>query len=231
MTTTSPPVRVALPEAGNRSDILQRAVVHVVDDDSEVRESLAELLQSIGWRVQAYASGEDFLENFDPSVPGCLLVDVCMPGMCGLEVQQHLAARRLAIPWIVITAHANVSMAVHAMSNGACGFLEKPYRSHELLNLINKAIALDRSTRKGGIRRQEILARFEHLSPRERQVMELVTAGAPNKQIARELGISERTVEVHRSKVMKKLCAATLVELINLAAEYRVLREPSRAHE
>jgi two-component system, LuxR family, response regulator FixJ len=209
----------------NEEGISEHAVVHVVDDDSDVRESLAELLQSIGMSVLTYASAEEFLEFYNPSAPGCLLVDVCMPGMSGLELQRQLAARQWHIPWIVITAHANISMAVEAMSDGACGFLEKPYRSHELLRLIKKAVARERTTRKDKQRRRELIARFGLLSPRERQVMELVTEGVSNKQIARQLGISERTVEVHRAKVMKKLSAATLVELINLAAEHRALQE------
>ena len=201
--------------------ISEHAVVHVVDDDADVRESLAELLQSIGMSALTYASAEEFLESYDPSAPGCLLVDVCMPGMSGLELQRQLTARQRHIPWVVITAHANVSMAVEAMANGACGFLEKPYRSHELLRLIKKAVAMERTTRKDELRRRELLARFELLSPRERQVMKLVTVGVSNKQIAKQLEISERTVEVHRAKVMKKLSASTLVELINLAAEHR----------
>jgi two-component system, LuxR family, response regulator FixJ len=209
----------------NESDLKEQGVVHVIDDDSEVLKSLAELLQSIGLRVRTYASAEEFLESYDPSSSGCLLVDVCLPGMSGLELQQQLAARNWYIPWVVLTAHANVPMAVEAMSNGACGFLEKPYRSHELLGQIRKAIAHDRDTRVAKTRCRELLARFKNLSPRETQVMVLVTAGEPNKQIARQLGISERTVEVHRAKVMKKLSVATLVELINLAAEYRALGE------
>jgi two-component system, LuxR family, response regulator FixJ len=224
MTSIDSTTSIPMPGAGKEIDVPEHAVVHVVDDESKVRESLAELLQSMGWSVQTYASAEEFLENYDSSVPGCLLVDVCMPGLGGLELQQQLAARRWGIPWVVITAHANVSMAVEAMSKGASGFLEKPYRSHELLGLIKKAVALDRTTRRDSVRCRDLLGRFEHLSPRERQVMELVTAGAANKQIARELAISERTVEVHRAHVMKKLSAGTLVELVNLAAEYRALQ-------
>lgn len=207
------------------ADITENAVVHVVDDDAEVRESLAELLKSVGWVVQTHASAEGFLDAYTPLLPGCLLVDVCMPGMSGLELQEQLAARGWDIPWVIITAHADVSMAVQAMSNGACGFLEKPYRSHELLELVKKAVTRACTTRGAKIRRRDLLARFEQLSPRERQVMKLVTAGAPNKQIAQQLGISERTVEVHRANVMKKLSAATLVELIHLAAEYQALQD------
>jgi len=203
----------------------RHAVVHVVDDDAEVRESLAELLKSAGWTVQTHVSAESFLEDYTPLIPGCLLVDVCMPGMSGLELQQQLAARGWNIPWVIITAHADVSMAVQAMSNGASGFLEKPYRSQELLTLVKKAVAQDRASRGATIRRRDVIERFKHLSPRESQVMELVTAGAPNKQIAQQLGISERTVEVHRANVMKKLSAATLAELIHLAAEYRALQD------
>jgi two-component system, LuxR family, response regulator FixJ len=216
------------------SDILdcsEHAIVHIVDDESEVRESLAELLHSIGLSVSMYASAEEFLDRYVPSTLGCLLIDVCMPGMSGLELQQQLAERQLSIPWVVITAHANVPMAVQAMSRGACGFLEKPYRSHELLELIKKAIERNRATRGDELRRHDVLARFEQLSPRERQVMEMVTAGTANKHIACKLGISERTVEVHRAKVMKKLAATTLVDLVQLANEYRAFCASDRCRE
>lgn len=229
MTVANSDIQISTRGALRDENVAENSVVHVVDDDSEVRESLAELLQSIGLSVRAYASAEEFLKGYGPSTPGCLLVDVCMPGMSGLELQRQLAARQLSIPWIVITAHANVPMAVEAMSNGACGFLEKPYRSHELLALIKKAVARDRTGRQGKVRRREVLTRFKRLSPRERQVMELVTVGVANKQIARQLGISERTVEVHRAKVMKKLSATTLVELIHLEAEYRALQDSQDA--
>ena len=201
--------------------------VHVVDDDAEVRDSLAELLHSIGLDTHMYPSAEKFLAEYDPSMPGCVLVDVCLPGMSGIKLQEVIAERQLGIPCILITAHADVAMAVEAMSKGACGFLEKPYRSHELLELIKKAVQRDRSDRRGQLRRRDVLERFGQLSPREIEVVELVAEGAANKQIARRLGISERTVEVHRAKGMKKLGADTLVELIGLAVEYRAIKESS----
>jgi FixJ family two-component response regulator len=146
-----------------------------------------------------------------------------MPGMSGLELQERLVERRLEIPWVVITAHADVPMAVKAMSDGASGFLEKPFRSHELLAVIKKAVTQDQSLRVDQARRGHLQARFGRLSPREKQVLELVTQGAANKHIAQSLNISERTVEVHRAHVMKKLAASTLVELMRLAAEYQSL--------
>jgi two-component system response regulator FixJ len=207
------------------SGSIENPVVYVVDDEAKVRESLAELLNSVGWNVLTYDSAEDFLDRYDPGIPGCLLVDVCMPGMSGLELQERLAARQLDIPWIVITAHADVAMAVKAMSDGASGFLEKPFRSHELLAVIQKAVQRDRTLRVDQARRGQLQARFERLSPREKQVMQLVTSGAANKHIARTLEISERTVEVHRAHLMKKLSAPTLVDLIHLAAEYQALSD------
>jgi two-component system, LuxR family, response regulator FixJ len=200
-------------------------VIHIVDDESKVRDSLAELLNSVGLCVAAYDSAEEFLARYDSAKPGCLLLDVCMPGMSGLELQERLRARHLDIPWIVITAHADVAMAVKAMTDGASGFLEKPFRSHELLRIIHNAMERDRAARLGQVRGSQLKERFDRLSPRERQVMEMVTTGAANKQIAKVLEISERTVEVHRAKVMKKLSAATLAELINLAAEYHALSD------
>ena len=200
-------------------------VVHIVDDDTEVRDSLAELLDSIGLVAHAYASAEEFLAEYDPSTPGCVLVDVFMPGMSGLALQEQITERHLGIPCVVITGHANVSMAVEAMTKGACGFLEKPFRSHELLEVIKRAVQRDHTERSYQLRRRDVLERFSHLSSREIEVVELVAEGAANKQIARRLGISERTVEVHRAKGMKKLGADTLVELIGLALEYRAVKE------
>lgn len=202
-------------------DVGENSAVYVVDDDVKVRESLAELLHSIGMEVYTYATAESFLAGYEPDQPGCLLVDVCLPGMSGLELHEQLVARQTEIPWVVITAHADVAMAVKAMSEGACGFLEKPYRSHELLELIKKAVQREHETRLGRARRREILARFQLLSPREREVMEMVTSGAANKQAAKALGISDRTVEVHRANIMKKLRVDSPAELFSLAAEYR----------
>lgn len=207
------------------SNFTNSPVVHVVDDEPDVRESIAELLQSIGLEVHAHASGEDFLAHFEPTMPGCLIVDVCMPGMSGLELHRRLAERGISIPWIVITGHADVAMAVEAMTKGASGFLEKPYRSHELLQAIKRAVEQERKTRDTQLRRRAVLARFARLSPREMEVMNMVTEGAANKHIARRLGISERTVEVHRAKVVKKLSVDTLVELISLGIEYRAIKE------
>jgi two-component system response regulator FixJ len=200
-------------------------VVHVVDDEPGVRESLVELLRSIGLEVHAHSSGEEFLADYDPSTPGCLLVDICMPGMSGLELHSQLVERGIGLPWIVLTGHADVAMAVEAMGMGACGFLEKPYRSHELLQLIKQAVEQGKKSYHTQLRRREVMTRFARLSPRELEVMNLVTEGAANKQIATRLGISERTVEVHRSRVMKKLSADTLVELLSLGIEYRAIQE------
>lgn len=202
------------------------SIVYVVDDEQPVRDSLAELLRSVGLTAQTHASAESFLTDFDPSVPGCVMLDVCLPGMSGLTLLEHFATQTRRIPAIVLTGHADVPMAVQAMSQGAFGFLEKPFRTHELLELVKKAIEQDQRSLRQDAQRHEVRIRFQRLSPREMQVLELVTGGAANKQIAKDLGISDRTVEAHRARIMNKLGVDSVVELVALAVTYRSITDP-----
>jgi two-component system response regulator FixJ len=188
--------------------------VFVVDDDPAMRDSLRWLLQSVGLPVQTYAAAEDFLEHYDATWPGCLVLDVRMPGMSGLKLQDVLAARHIQLPVIVVTGYAEVPTAVRALKTGAIDFIEKPFSDELLLDRIRQAIEADRQTREAEARRAAALERFTSLTPREREVMELVTAGKANKVIAAELNLSPKTVEVHRANVMKKMEVDSVADLV-----------------
>jgi FixJ family two-component response regulator len=192
--------------------------VYVVDDDEAVRRFLRGLIQSVGLRVETYATAQEFLDACRGAPSGCLLLDIRMPGMSGLELQADLKRREIDIPVIILTGHGDVKVAVHAMKAGAVDFIEKPFNNELLLHAVQKAVA--DSLRAGGsrIRRQEIMQRLEALTSRERQVLDLVVAGETNKGAARQLGISEKTVEIHRAKVMEKMHARSLAELVKMAA-------------
>ncbi len=191
--------------------------VFVVDDDRDVRDSLRDLVKSVKLAVKSYDSGESFLNEYDPSVPGCLLLDVRMPGMSGLEVQETLRARKLHIPIIFMTGHGDIPMAVQAVQNGALDFLKKPVREQALLDRIRTALERDAELRRRQARRLAAENRLAALTAREREVLDHVCAGKQNKMIAAELGISHKTVEFHRSKIMIKLQANTVADLIRLA--------------
>jgi FixJ family two-component response regulator len=193
--------------------------VFVVDDDEAVRAALALLLQSVGLATQSHASAQEFLAGFDPRRPGCLLLDVRMPGMNGIELQEQLNLRGATLPVIFITGHGDIPMAVEAMQQGAFDFLQKPFRDQELLDRIHRALARDRETRAGLARRDEIRERLLSLTPREREVMELMTRGRPNKLMAADLGLSQRTIEIHRARVMEKMEAASLAQLVRMSLE------------
>ena len=192
--------------------------VYVVDDNAAVRRFLSGLIQSVGLRVETYATAQEFLDAYEAGSPGCLLLDIRMPGMSGLELQAELERREIDLPVIILTGHGDVKVAVHAMKAGAVDFIEKPFNNELLLNGLQKAIA--DSLRSGGarLRRQEILQRVETLTNRERQVLDIVAAGETNKGVARRLGISEKTVEIHRAKVMEKMQAKSLAELVKMAS-------------
>ncbi len=197
----------------------------VVDDDAGVRSSLRLLLKSLGLATTAYDSAASFLASYDSEQPGCLLLDIRMAGMSGLELQQVLNQRGCLTPTIFITGHADVPMAVEAMQQGAFHFLQKPFRDQELLDCVQRAIAKDRSIREQLRSNEVIHQRLDTLTPREHDVLELVTAGAANKMIAHKLGISQRTVEIHRARVMEKMHAQSLAELVHM-----ILRtDPQRA--
>ena len=192
--------------------------VFVVDDDAAIRRFLGGLIESVELRVEAYASAQDFLAAYEPGRTGCLVLDVRMPGMSGLELQRELADRAIDLPVIVLTGHGNVQVAVHAMKAGAVDFIEKPFDNELLLDRIQKAVA--ESVRATGerIKRNKIAIRLKQLTPRERQVLDLVVSGESNKGVARHLDISERTVEIHRANVMRKMRATSLADLVKLVA-------------
>ncbi len=191
--------------------------VFIVDDDDAVRRFLSGLIESVELRVEAYASARDFLAAYEPGQPGCLVLDVRMPGMSGLELQRELADRAIDLPVIILTGHGNVQLAVHAMQAGAIDFVEKPFDNELLLDRIQRAVA--ENVRAGGERtkRTEIAERIQLLTPREREVLDLVVAGQTNKGVARHLDISEKTVEIHRANVMRKMQAKSLAQLVKMA--------------
>ncbi len=193
-------------------------VVFIVDDDDAVRHFLSGLIESVELPVAAYASARDFLAAYEPGRPGCLVLDVRMPGMSGLELQRELAERAIDLPVIVLTGHGNVQVAVHARKAGAIDFDEKPFDHELVLDRIQNAVA--ESVRADGerVKRNEIANRMRLLSPRERQVLDLVVAGETNKGAARHLDISERTVEIHRANAMRKMRAKSLADLVLMAA-------------
>ena len=190
-------------------------IVYLVDDDEAVRDALGLLFKSIGIQHEAFASALDFLQHYDSRRQSCLVADIRMPGLSGLELQQRLNEQRSEIPIIFITGHGDVPMAVTAMKSGAVDFLQKPFRDQDLIDRINKALDRDGEARKGRAEREEIRARLALLTPREREVMERVARGQANKVIAMDLGVSQRTVELHRARVMKKLRLRSVAELVH----------------
>lgn len=191
--------------------------VFVVDDDQAMRTSLKWLIESTGMQVRTFESADAFLTTYFPGWAGCLLLDVRMPGMSGLELQQHLGREGLQIPVIIITGHGDVGMAVKAMKAGAVDFIEKPFNDEDLLGAIRKALAVDERRRVSQATRAEIAARLGELTPREHEVMIMVTDGKSNKDMAAELGVSTKTVEAHRARVMEKMRAESLAELVRMA--------------
>jgi FixJ family two-component response regulator len=200
-------------------------IVFVVDDDRAMRESLSWLLDSVGLRVRSYATAADFLADHDPAQPGCLVLDVRMPGMSGLDLQAELARRGVELPTIVITGHAEVSMAVRAVKAGAIDFIEKPFSDQLLLDRVRQALEVDLEAREVRRRREDARRRLATLTQREREVLNLVVAGRSNKEIASELGVATKTVEVHRAHVMSKMCVDSLAELIRITLLAGQIRE------
>ena len=192
------------------------AIVFVVDDDRAMRDSLRWLLESIGLTVRTYATAAEFLREHQPSQPGCLVLDVRMPGMSGLDLQAELVKRGAELPTIVVTGHAEVAMAVRAVKAGAIDFIEKPFSDQLLLDRVRQALEIDRQSREVRARREEARRRLASLSAREREVLELVAAGKANKEVAAALGLSTKTVEVHRAHVMSKMAVDSLAELIRV---------------
>jgi FixJ family two-component response regulator len=193
--------------------------VYIVDDDEAVRGAVRFLIRSVGLAAQVYASAQEFLAAYDRRDPGCLLLDVRMPGMSGLDLQQELNRRGATIPVVFITGHGDVPMAVEAMQQGAFDFLQKPFRDQDLLDRVQRALARDAETRARLAARAEIRTRLATLTPRETEVMELVTHGKANKVAGAELGVSQRTVEIHRAHVMEKMRAGSLAELVRMVLD------------
>lgn len=191
-------------------------LVHIVDDDEAVRHFLRELMSSVGLEVQTYESAPMFLDTFDPDRPGCILLDIRMPGMSGLELQQALVERGVKLPVIILTGHGDVQVAVHAMKSGALDFIEKPFNNEILLIRVQKAVAGSVEKCEEQSTHDEIRGKFDLLTKREQQVFQRVAEGETNKSIARHFDISEKTVENHRAKVMEKMQAESLASLVRM---------------
>lgn len=200
---------------------MKEATVFVVDDDEAVRDSLSLLVRSVGLAAESFASAREFLDRYDPERPGCLVLDVRMPGMGGMDLQERLAEMGSKLPIIFITGHGEIPLAVRAIQAGAVDFLQKPFSDQELLDRIQQALENDHRNRRERTSRDEIRGHLDSLTPREREVLDLVVEGAANKVIAGRLGVSQRTVEVHRARVMEKMQVDSLAQLVKLVMRSR----------
>lgn len=195
----------------------ERATVHVVDDDASMRGALEALFDSVGLATETYAAARDFLATSPADQPGCMVIDIRLPDMNGLDFQARLVEVGTRLPVVMMTGHGDISMSVRAMKSGAVDFLSKPFKDQDMLDAVMAAIDRDRQRREADGDRSQMQQRFQTLSPRELQVMQLVTAGKMNKQVAGDLGISEITVKIHRGAAMRKMGARTLADLVRMA--------------
>jgi FixJ family two-component response regulator len=200
-----------------KDDAQTQSIVYVVDDDASIREALKSLLASMGMRVEVFGSAAEFLKSTLADIPSCLVLDVRLPGVSGLDFQAELAKANIQVPIIFITGHGDIPMTVRAMKAGAVEFLTKPIRDQDLLDAVQLALDKDRARREAEKAVSEVRARYESLTPREQEVIALVTAGLMNKQIAAEMDVSEITAKVHRGNVMRKMGARSLAELVRMA--------------
>lgn len=202
---------------------MNQPTVFVVDDDQAVARSLRWLIETVQLRVETFSSAQAFLDGYTPSKRGCLVLDVRMPGMSGLELQERLAAQRIHVPIIFITGHGDVQMAVRAVQAGSFDFIEKPFNDQDLLDRIQKAIAFDTEQRCKETQRAHLAALFASLTTREREVLDLVVEGLSNKAIANSFGLSAKTVEVHRAKMMEKMQARSIADLVKMAMQNQAM--------
>ena len=193
-----------------------KQTVFIVDDDEPVRDALRLLMKSVGHEAETFASGDEFLASCSQETSGCLILDIRMPGMSGLELQEQLHKQGVNIPIIFITGHGDVPMAVQAMKHGAIDFLQKPFREQDLVDRVNEALKKDVNTNKLALHLTEIEQRVSNLTPRERQIMNMIVQGKASKVIAINLGLSQRTVETHRTRIMRKMQSRSLAELVRM---------------
>jgi RNA polymerase sigma factor (sigma-70 family) len=202
------------------------SIVFVIDDDAAIRNALRSLIRSVGLQVELFGSAQEFLQRKLPDAPGCLVLDIRLPGISGLDFQRKLIEANIPIPIIFITGHGDIPMSVRAMKAGAVEFLTKPFRDQDLLDAIHIALERDRARRQRETEIATLRDRFEWLTPREREVLPLVVSGLPNKQIAAEIGTSETTVKVHRGQLMRKMGADSLPELVRMAERLGIPTKP-----
>jgi FixJ family two-component response regulator len=203
----------------------EQPVVFVVDDDASVRDALARALRTVGLEVESFGSTREFLQSKRPDAPGCIVLDVRLPGPSGIELQRELMKSNINLPVIFISGHGDIAMSVRAIKSGAIEFLTKPLREQELLDAVNAGIERDRVRRKEATFLAELQQRYNSLTPREREVLALVVSGRPNKQIAAQLELSEVTVKVHRSQISRKMQATSVVDLVRMADKLGVSSE------
>ena len=199
------------------SQSMSKPTIYIVDDDDGVRRATGALMESVGYAHKTYASGREFLQHYNSSQPGCLVLDIRMPEMSGLELQQELNQRNIRLPVIFVTGHGDVPMAVQAMKKGAFDFVQKPFRDQDLLDKVNHALQQDSVLRQETADKEEVLQRWNSLTQREKEVMALIAEGNANKVVAQDLNLSERTVEIHRARVMEKMQARSVAQLVKLS--------------